>query len=122
LESFRDEAKDFIGIERFSEQRDGLAAFLVELFVDVEVRRHQDGRQVLLGRSRRLNEFDAVPPGHLKIRQQEVDVFGREAFHRLVGVRCDNDAIVLRPEEIRDVLADSFVVIDDEDAMLSAFR
>jgi hypothetical protein len=117
-----DEAEELIGVEGFPQQGDSLSTFFIDLLIHVQRGGHEDRGQVPFRSSRGLDEFDAVPPGHLKGRQQEVDILGRETIHRLLGIRCHVHAVALRSEEIRDVLADSFVVIDDEDAGPAVFR
>src|SRR5213076_1784768 len=118
-EPSRDFTEDFIRVEGLPQEGDVLSPVRVELFVYVQVGGHQDRGDQVVGLARGLNEFHAVATGHLKIRDEQVDVFGLEDMQGLVGIRGGVDAIVLGRQQVCDVFADSRIVVHDQDARRS---
>ena len=77
-------------------------------------RGQHDDRQPAAG-TQLLAEHEAVPPRQHDVEDDQIDPGVAEDLHHRVAVGRDRNAVAMVPEELRQKVADLFIVIDDQE-------
>ncbi len=111
-----DDSAELVDVEGFFEIVEGVEADSGLGGLDVWIAGKDDDGDVAIELTDPLEGFDAVQFGHHEVEDDEVVFFATDLVLDEGGVTEGGDLETVTFEQGLDILADGFVVIDDEDA------
>ena len=115
LERLADEAEHLRALEGLGEEVVGALLHRLHGLLDRAERGQEDHVHVGGDRLRSAQDLDAGEPGHLEIREDEVDAARLQTLERRVAVRGEDDPVPLARQRALEALAEPRVIVGHQE-------